>query len=298
MMLVALIAVVFVGVFAVIMATYSSQREVRSRREELRRRLGTPQDEDSLYDDELTPMGRWLAESGLGWAPRLLVARSLTAAAAGTLLGVVFGGPLMAFVGGCVGGLIFPATVHSKRRERLDRCNEQLPQALQIMVLALRAGHALPGALSLAAREAPNPIREELKRAVDEHTLGRPLGQVVENFAMRLPNSDTAQTFAVAVLVLEQTGGNLIGVLDRIVDNSRAIAQYRAKLNALTAQGKWSARILSLMPFGFATAAALMDPNYLPSLLNNKMLIVVFFIIWIPGRLITSSLVRSAERSG
>ena len=115
---------------------------------------------------------------------------------------------------------------------------------------------------------------------------------------MRLSTSDTAQTFAVAVLVLEQTGGNLIGVLDRIVDSARARTQFKAKLRALTTQGRWSAYIMSSMPFVFGILAAILDPNYIPNLLAHKMLFVVFFALWIPGSFWMIRLVRSAGAAG
>lgn len=293
----ALISVVFIAVFSLVMAAYASQRELRSRRDLLRRRLGAPEGAAGLYDDARGKLAVFLTESGLGWAPRLFVSRSLTAAAAGALIGVIVGGPGTALLGGVGGLLFFPLWVAGKRSERLSRCDEQLPQALQIMILALRAGHALPGALALGAREAPEPVRSELRRAVDEHALGRPLGEVVGNFARRLPSSDTAQTFAVAVLVLEQTGGNLINVLDRIVDNARMRTQYKAKLRALTTQGRWSAWILCGMPFVFGILAAYLDPNYLPALMESKGIILLFFGLWIPGLLWTVRLVRSAGAS-
>jgi tight adherence protein B len=220
----------------------------------------------------------------------------IIAAAAGSLVGIVIGESFHAVLF-CGGGLmVFPLWVLAKRSERLTRCDEQLPQALQIMILALRAGHALPGALALGAREAPKPIRDELRRAVDEHGLGRPLGQVIANLATRLPTSDTAQTFAVAVLVLEQTGGNLIQVLDRLVENARARTQYRAKLKALTTQGRWSAWILCGMPFGFGAVASIVDPGYLPSLMEHKMLFVLFFALWVPGVMWTVRMVNQAKR--
>jgi len=179
----------------------------------------------------------------------------------------------------------------------MARCDEQMPQALQLMILALRAGHALPGALALSARETPKPLKVELEQATNEHNMGRPVAEVILNLARRLPDSDTAQTLSVAVAVLAQTGGNLIGVMDRIVENSRQRTQYRAKLSALTAQGRWSAWILCGMPFGFAFMAAVLDPNYVPAILAHPFLIILFFGLWVPGLLWTLKLVRSAGAS-
>ncbi len=289
-----LIAAAFLAVFALVMAAFSSSRERRDRLEELRRRLGAPEEFD-LYTVR-GQMAKLLAEAGLSWTPRDLAIRMMMAGAGGALIGAILAGHAFHAVllgGGGIG--VFPLWVMAKRSERLTRCDEQLPQALQLMILALRAGHALPGALALAARESPKPVRDELRRAVDEHGLGRPIGQVIANLSARLPTSDAAQTFAVAVLVLEQTGGNLIEVLDRLVENARARTQYKAKLKALTTQGRWSAWILCGMPFAFALVAAVLDPTYVPSLMAHKMLFLVFFGLWTPGVLWTVRLVNQAK---
>jgi tight adherence protein B len=289
-----LVAAVFLAVFALVMATLSSSREKRERLAELRRRLGA-REEFEIYTVR-NRVARLLAEAGLAWTPRELATRMIIGGGGGTLFGIVLtGGAFHAVLCAAIGLGFLPLWVMGKRSERLNRCDEQLSQALQLMILALRAGHALPGALALAARESPAPVRDELRRAVDEHGLGRPLGQVVTNLAERLPTSDAAQTFAVAVLVLEQTGGNLIEVLDRLVENARARTQYRAKLRALTTQGRWSAWILCGMPFAFAAIAAILDATYLPNLMAHTKVIALFFALWIPGLLWTFRLVNQAR---
>ena len=99
-------------------------------------------------------------------------------------------------------------------------------------------------------------MRAELGAAVKEHGLGRPVGSVLARLAERLPGSDSAQNLAVAVNVLEQTGGNLIAVLDRICGNARARTQYLQRLRALTAQGRMSAYVMGAIPPIFAAMAA------------------------------------------
>jgi tight adherence protein B len=280
------------AVFAAIMAAYSGARHRRDRLAELRRRLGAPIGEDALYDEDPSRLGRVLSESGLPWTQRLLIQRSVVAAAAGVLVAAILGSIPLALLLGIGGAASQPLYVLSVRQVRLTRCDEQLPQALQLMVLALRAGHALPGALALAAREAPSPLGDELRRAVDEHGLGRPMGEVVTRLAIRLPESSTMQTFAVAVLVLEQTGGNLIEVVERIVENARARTQYQAKLRALTTQGRWSAWILCGMPIAFGVLASLLDPNFARALFGSPAILFLFFGLWIPGIAWTVRLVR------
>src|SRR5262249_57422902 len=122
----------------------------------------------------------------------------------------------------------------------------------------------------LAAAEAPPPIAAELQRAVDEPALGRPVTDVLLNMSQRLPESESVSTFVTAVLVLQQTGGNLIAVIDRIIENARARSQYRQKLRALTAEGRSSANMLAVMPLAFAGLAAMADSTYIQTLVSTS----------------------------
>ncbi len=264
----------------------------------LRRRLGqlaAPGGRDALVRDEASGLLRLLAESGLAWTPGQLVARAAVAVALGALAGAALGSGTMAVVlalGGCVA---LWAIVRRARARRLALCDEQLPQALEIMALAMRAGHALPGALQLAAQEAPAPLCHELQRAHDEHQLGRPIHEVLARMGERLPGCEAVGTFVVAVAVLQETGGNLISVIDRIVDNARSRAGYQARLRALTAEGRQSARLLALLPGAFFVLAMASDPSYAGTLLGDpggQMIGLVAVGMWVMGMLWTRRLVR------
>jgi len=194
------------------------------------------------------------------------------------------------------GAAVFPLIARQAREKRLALCDQQMPQALEIVTLALRAGHPLPKALNIAAAEAPQPIGDELRRVCDENDLGRPMGDALINLGARLPSSESVHTFMTAVLVLQQTGGNLIAVIDRIVENARERAQYRAKLRALTAEGRASARMLAVMPLVFAVLAATVDPTYVDTLFFTGGGQIVFLIavgLWLLGVLWTRRLVRT-----
>jgi tight adherence protein B len=163
------------------------------------------------------------------------------------------------------------------------------------MALALRAGHALPGALELAAAESPAPLCHELRRAHDEHQLGRPIAEVLAAMGERLPQCAAVETFVVAVAVLQETGGNLIAVIDRIVENARARSGYQTRLRALTAEGRQSARLLALLPGAFFLLAAASDPGYARMLLGDSGGRVILFFalgLWAMGLLWTRRLIR------
>jgi len=291
---------VFGAVFLVLMAGYTAQKGGRAMLAEMRRRLGAPEKDTTALmrsqEQSGSKLALWLAESGVGWAPSRFRNGILMGGAGGLLLGGFLGGLGQALLLAILGAAVLPAWVSVARGRRLARMDQQMPQALQLMILALRAGHALPGALALAAREAPLPIRDELRVAIDQHGLGRPIGQVIGQLAERMPGCDTAQTFAVAVLVLEQTGGNLITVIERIIETARARSQYKSKLRALTAQGRSSARILAAIPPIFAVLAALLDPSYAKTLFHSGaaglVVVILATTLWLCGVAWTMRLVK------
>lgn len=266
----------------------------------LDRRLGQLASEgDGIFragdDDETAGMARVIAESGLGWTMGMFATRLALAATVGLLLGVALGSGLLAIVGALGGAVIVWAVVRGARARRMAQCDTQMPQALEIVALALRAGHALPSALELAANEAPAPLCHELRRAADEQALGRPIGEVLQAFGARLPGCEAVNTFVVAVLVLQETGGNLITVIDRIVENARARSSYRARLRALTAEGRQSAKLLGFLPGAFAVLAMVSDPNYADMLLRDpggRMITLVAGGLWLVGILWTRRLVK------
>src|SRR5262249_12921965 len=204
-------------------------------RDHLRKRIGGDDRAMSLLkvqDNEVSDLARLLTESGLGWSMSVFVTRMVLATVAGVALGFALGGLALALLLGAVGVAVFPVLARQARDKRLALCDQQMPQALEIVTLALRARPPPPPPPGVAAAEAPEPIAVELQRAVDEQELGRPIGDVLINMGQRLPESESVHTFMTAVLVLQQTGGNLISVIDRIIENARARQQYRAKLRA------------------------------------------------------------------
>lgn len=288
----------FAAVFGLLISGYLFHLARRSRAQDsLRRRLGAGlSDAALLRQDQETALDRLLRESGLGWSRSVLTMRVVAAAVVGILAGLILGGPFAAFAFGLIGAGAFPFYLRMARERRQELCDQQMPQALEIVQLALRAGHPLPTALAIAAGEAPSPIAEELKRACDEHDLGRPIGDVVVSLGARLPKSQSVHTFTTAVLVLQQTGGNLIQVIERIVENARARQQYYAKLRALTSEGRMSAKMLALMPLAFGAIAITIDPGYLRTLFTTSggnMVLLLTAALWLGGIVWVTRLVKA-----
>ncbi len=185
-----------------------------------------------------------------------------------------------------------------KRRMRTRKIDEQLPVALEVMSISLRAGQSLAMTLENTAGEVQSPLREELQRCVEDHKLGRSVEESLIRMSRRLPRCRAMRTFVVAVLVLQQTGGNLIEVIGRIIETLRMQTQYERKLAAMTAEGKSSARMLGGLPVAFTFLAWIADPDYIGVLftdpLGNKILFVAT-TLWLIGLTWTRKLASAAS---
>ena len=184
---------------------------------------------------------------------------ALLAFAVGLLLFGSLVPALMAGAASAYGPLIL---VRIRRARRYEAINRQLPDALEVMIISLRAGYAFPKALRSTAAEVDAPLKEELLRVADEISLGRTTEDALISMGTRLMEVTTVRTFVVAVLVLMQTGGNLVEVLDRIIDGMHEQTQYARKLAAMTAEGRLSARILGGLPPAFILLAYVVGPDY------------------------------------
>jgi tight adherence protein B len=268
--------------------------------EHLRRRLGkvrAPGEEglDGVLAGQGVGIARLLAESGLGWTMGMFTSRVAIVAGLGFLFGTAINSPGFGVMVALLGAAGVWMMVRGARARRLGKCDEQMPQALEIIALAMRAGHPLPRALELAASDSPAPLCHEFRRACDELALGRPVAQVMENFGAQLPGCESVNTFVVAVLVLQETGGNLIEVIDRIIENARARAGYQARLRALTAEGRQSARLLGAMPAVFMVLAMASDPSYKETLLydaGGRKILLVAALMWATGIFWTRRLIK------
>lgn len=185
------------------------------------------------------------------------------------LLLVVTGDPVGSFFVGLVAVSAPYLLLVRKKRLRISRIEEQLPEALEVMTISLRAGQSLAQTVRLTSTEIQAPLGDELKRVAEETELGRPLDESLVAMSQRLKEARTVRTFVVSVLVLRQTGGNLIEVLESIIDTMRQQSQYERKLKAMTAEGRSSSRLLGFLPPGFMLMAYVADPGYVGNLLSD-----------------------------
>lgn len=168
----------------------------------------------------------------------------------------------VALAAGLVGGAVPFVWLAARRDKRLRLLDAQLPDAVELIARALRAGHPLAPAMQMVADELPEPIGSEFGVAFDEINYGVPLNEAMFNLARRVP-ADDLRFFAVAVVLQRETGGNLAEILDNISKLIRERFKLLGTIRVLSAEGKLSAWILSLLPFATALMINLANPGFM-----------------------------------
>ncbi len=163
---------------------------------------------------------------------------------------------LFGFLLGC-GPIFF---VLHKRRQRFNKFEQELPEALDLMVSALRAGHSLVSALGLVANESPEPIGGEFRICFDEQNYGLELRAAMENLVTRVPLQDL-RIAVTAILIQKESGGNLAEVLDKTAYVIRERFRLRRQVRVHTAQGRLTGWILSFLPVVLGIALYLINPD-------------------------------------
>jgi tight adherence protein B len=154
------------------------------------------------------------------------------------------------------------------RARRFRHFEELLPEAIDLMSRALRAGHAISSAIEMVSEESSDPIAMEFRRVFEEQNFGLPLREAMLNLTDRVPISDV-RFLVTAILVQKETGGNLAEVLDKTAAVIRDRFRLRGQLRVYTAQGRLTGWILAALPFGLFLALRILSPNYANILLTD-----------------------------
>jgi tight adherence protein B len=195
-------------------------------------------------------------------------------------------------------GLGVPFVVRALLKRKLRKTREafadQLPDSLQVLASALRAGHSLIGALAVVVDESAEPSKREFGRIVTDEQLGVPLEEALDRVAQRMASRDLDQVSVVAELQ-RRTGSNSAEVLDRVTETVRERFALRRLVSGLTAQGRMSRWVLTCLPLGLMLVIALLNPGYLHPLLHTgfgKFLLVLGAIMVTCGSLIIKRIVE------
>ena len=213
---------------------------------------------------------RRIAEAGLRWAVgRVTIAMLFLGSVGFAIFFNSAWAPLgVAFAAAWAFGSIPYWIIGSKRKKRLAAMEAQFPDALEAMARSMRAGHALAGAIAMLGSEVPAPLGPEFRKAGDEHRLGLPWENVLQNLALRVPTAEV-RLFVAAFLVQTRTGGKLTEVLERLAETIRESSSPRGEVRAISAQGRMTGTILTALPLVIGLAMLITNPGYIGLLFSN-----------------------------
>lgn len=184
-------------------------------------------------------------------------------------------------VGLVCGGFAVHAFISSKAKARLRMIEEQLPDAVELLVRSLRVGHPFSAALAAITEEIPDPLGTELGLIADEAAYGGDIAQGLADLAERLDNQDL-RFLAVSVSISQTSGGNLADVLDGLGKVIRARFKLFRRVQAITSEAKFSGKFLSSFPALMLVALHLMKPDYFDGIKESS--------YFIPGALLVFAL--------
>jgi tight adherence protein B len=167
-------------------------------------------------------------------------------------------------------GLLPLLYILRKRAKRMFKIVEQLPDALDLISRALRAGHAFPSGLQMVGEETQDPIAGEFRIVHDEINFGVSVPAALTNLANRVPSPDMRH-FVMAVLIQRETGGNLTELLANISTLIRERMKLLLKIRVLSAEGKLSAWILCILPFVLAGIINVLNPRFMSVLWTDPL---------------------------
>jgi tight adherence protein B len=239
---------------------------------------------------------RWLlVQAGSPLPAYRLVMLCISLMLGGALLGlVVLGDWLFAGLLALSLGSVPLGYFSFRRKQRLERFEEQLPEALEIMTRALRAGHPFNETLKLIADDMDDPIASEFGSTFADINYGADVRSAFLGLLERTP-SMSLTVMVISVLIQRETGGNLAEVLEKIAAVIRARFRFQRRVRTLSAEGRLSAWILALVPFVLFIMLMLSSPEYMPTLLDHptgQKMIATTFVLMMVGVLWIRRIIR------
>lgn len=169
--------------------------------------------------------------------------------------------------------------VNGKAKKRLALVEEQLPDAVELMVRSLRVGHPFSSAIQIVAKEVPDPLGTEFGMIADESAYGRDVTESLKDLAERMDMQDL-RFLAVAVTIQSTSGGNLAEILDGLAKVIRARFRLFRRVKAITAEAKWSGMFLSLFPLGVLAIIQILKPDYYDTVKDTAAFIPAALIVF------------------
>lgn len=236
-------------------------------------------------------IGQANAKSSMGF----YILLALLLAAVGFMLGAtLLQDPLFAAVFALVGGLLPFGHLARLKRLRIEKFKRQLPDGLDLIARALKAGHAFTGGMSLAAEEFDDPLGPEFREVLDEVNFGVSVPDALKNLAQRV-DCEEIKYFVVGVILQRETGGNLAELMTTLARLIRERFKFEGKVRTLTAEGRFSAVVLVALPFLLFGYLWLTTPNFLAPLLTDpfgRLLMLAAVVMMAAGSVVIRRMVK------
>lgn len=308
------VAMVFVAVFlltqGLVTPVFGESRSARKRlRSRMKDLVAAPGSEQRLsllrqqYLRDLKPLEKWLeslpvmqrlasfiTQSGYSVPAYRIAALAAGLAVLGASAGYGLTTDYWAIPAAGAAGAFAPFLyLRNKRAKRIARIEEQLPDVVDVIIRALRAGHPFVEAVRLVSSEMASPVKEEFNTVFNEINYGGDVRAALLGMLQRVP-SILIMALITAVLVQRETGGNLAEVLEKIASVIRGRFRFQRRVRTLSAEGRISAWVLTLTPFVLFVLISVVNPDYMPmltesprggNLITIAAVLIVLGIFWI-----------------
>ena len=290
-----ILAIVFVAIVAIIVGSYlfvnrrqlARAEAARARLSDTERRSDLDPVTRSILKDQsvssLAMLDRMLADkssterlalqlerAGLTMKPGAFILVVAVSAALGLFIGTLLVYGWLSVIGLVVGAVAPLGWLKLRQKKRLRKLEEQLPEAIDMLVSAMRAGYSFQAAMRFIGEEVPAPVGAEFARFYEEQRLGMDVRTSLLEMQERVGSLDL-KMFVTAVLIQRETGGNLSEILGNISGIMRERAAIRGEIETLTAESKMSAKILTATPISLFLALWWLDPQYMSIMFTETM---------------------------
>lgn len=233
-----------------------------------------------------TNLGVWIEQSGMHISISGLVLAAVGCAlVVGLIVATVLRMPVGWLIGGPVGFALPFAFLRIKRTRRMNKFEEEFPEALDLMSRALKAGHAFATGLKMVADEMAEPVGPEFRKTFDEQNFGLPLKEALASLTERMPLLDV-RFFSTAVLIQRETGGNLSEILENLAAVVRERFKILRQVRVYTAHGRLTGYVLLALPAFLAVALSFINPEHMQLLFREHIghiLLLVAIVLQIVG---------------
>ena len=273
------------GIYSYRSIRYPNRTRIRKRLKRLSTEIDSAEQPDILRKKVLSEIG--FLNKLLGYLPGIksldrLIDQANSSRSAGFYILISLFVAMTAFIGGSIvssnpiftllGGLLLGAApfglLRLKKKKRIAAFQKQLPEALELIARALKAGHAFTSGIKLAAEEFKDPLGPEFQATLDEINFGSSIADAFKNMSKRI-DCPELRFFVVSVILQRETGGNLAEIIESLSRLIRKRFKFEGSIRVLSAEGRLSAAILVALPIFIALVIHMISPDYLEPLFTD-----------------------------